>query len=254
MSAAVGAFLTSIELARRARRGCRVTVGLPSTVSTLVGWYCSAAGFAGRVLLFAQHRDRRVRLGQLLRPARRLQPASAPARRRCARRAGGAARASRAPATSDAAGHQPGQRTSVRRRQGVAPSSLDLLFDLAGRHRDQGDDEGDRHHRGHRRRRRSARRGRSRGGSLSTTLPDRWRRPVLGALRRRRPPWLIASAISSAGLPSARRAWRRGRLQVRLVLEDQDRAEHREAEAGAEVAHRLGDPGRLAVAARRRPG
>ena len=44
-----------------------------------------------------------------------------------------------------------------------------------------------------------------------------------------------------------------GRLQVRLVLEDQHRAEHREAEAGTEVADRLRDPGRLAVAVARHP-
>ena len=41
MSAAVGAFLTSSRPSPGTYR-CRVTVGLPSTVSTLVGSYCSA--------------------------------------------------------------------------------------------------------------------------------------------------------------------------------------------------------------------
>ena len=42
MSAAVGAFLTSSSFPVVKSSWVRVTVGLPSTVSTLVGWYCSA--------------------------------------------------------------------------------------------------------------------------------------------------------------------------------------------------------------------
>ena len=42
MSSAVGAFLTFSSLAGREVAWVRVTVGLPSTVSTPVGWYCSA--------------------------------------------------------------------------------------------------------------------------------------------------------------------------------------------------------------------
>ena len=41
MSVAVGAFSTSVRCPSGSAR-CRVTVGLASIVSTLVGWYCSA--------------------------------------------------------------------------------------------------------------------------------------------------------------------------------------------------------------------
>ena len=42
MSAAVGACLTFSSSPVWRSSWVRVTVGLPSTVSTLVGWYCSA--------------------------------------------------------------------------------------------------------------------------------------------------------------------------------------------------------------------
>ena len=63
MSAAVGpASHGRPPLPRTSLRARRV--GLPSTALTLVGSYCSALGVARRVLLLADHQDRRVRIRQ----------------------------------------------------------------------------------------------------------------------------------------------------------------------------------------------
>ena len=65
MSPAVGALLS---LPASSCSGLRVRgrcVGLPSTVPTAVGWYCSAVFSQGGSVLFTQHRDRHVLFGQL---------------------------------------------------------------------------------------------------------------------------------------------------------------------------------------------
>ena len=129
MSAAVGAFLTSSSLPGREvvvgeGDGGVAEHGVDAGRLVLLG-----ALFAGRVLLFAQHRDRRVA----------ARPASAPPGRSAGVRCPGvdaaaaAAAANRASRQSSASrrepqerdgvtGPSPGQRTSVRRRRAPARS------------------------------------------------------------------------------------------------------------------------------------
>ena len=251
MSSAVGAFLTSCSLLvrfaevlvfglQRHRRGCRARCRR---------WSARTARpcFAGRVLLFAQHRDRRVGLGQALRGVAAVRRAAAHGRE-------GEEERSRARQDETQPGRSPGRTTSVRRNSaGGAGVSSGGFLDFAGRHFRQGDDEGQRHHAGE---------GVEDGlGGHGEVVGDRWRRasPAL-------PPalWATLSQARRALADRSRRfrppaPWRRPSAPSEssmfdLVLQDQDRAEHGEAEAGAEVAHRLGDPGRLAVAVAWRPG
>ena len=276
MSSAVGAFLTSSSLPGREVFVGEGDGGVAEHGADAGRLVLLGRGFAGRIPLFAQHRDRRVARGQLLGrgfagSARDHLAADhdVPGRGgRCGQAEQGQGREERGEGElgeAAGAGGHPRERTSARRPRPVAAqvgsasaapaagSSSTCSSTLPPGIATSGDDEGDRHHGRHPVEDRARGEGEvvgDRGEQLSCAGCRRWWARLSQVAAE---PWLTQSATSSAWCLGDALGAEAG-LQVGLVLEDQDRAEHGEAEAGAEVPHRLGDPGRLAVAAARRPG
>ena len=181
--------------------------------------------FAGRVRLFAQHRDRRVAVGQLDR--RRFAWGDEASRGGCRRgaRSGQAEQRDRREPQEQAAwpAHHPGQRTSVRRRRPpVLRRPPRPALRLCRPACDQGDDEGDRHRRGHAVEDGARARAKSWGTvekSLAAPAPAPAFSATLAQLAS--PPWLTQSATCVGDLLRHALGAEAG-LEVRLVLEDQD--------------------------------